>query len=454
MYCRISSDPRDHGLGVERQRQECYALAASQGWDVVQTLIDNDVSAYSGKRRPSYEQLMTAVTAGQVDVVVAWHPDRLHRSLTELRTFIGTVERAGVDVQTVTAGRWDLSSASGRYVAQTLGLVAEYESQHRSERLRAKLEQNAARGVTHGRATYGWRAEYGVGGHRRDVIHEAEAEVVRSIARDVLAGESLRSITARLNADGVPSPRGGEWQKIMVRHLVLRERNAGLRVHRGEVVGPGTWPPILDAATYEQVRAVLRDPTRRVSTGSAAAHLLSGIARCGVCNSTMRVAWNRTVHSYRCSGRSCVSRRKADVDELVAGVVVERLARPDAADLLAPKYSAERRAAADEAQTLRARLDTAADDYADGKIDARQLERISSRLRPALASAEAQARAVDDAPLFVDLLGVDDVRAAWERLSLSRQRAVVDALLTVVVLPTRQGKRTFDPTTVSITWRS
>jgi len=41
-----------------------------------------------------------------------------------------------------------------------------------------------------------------------------------------------------------------------------------------------------------------------------------------------------------------------------------------------------------EAAGLRARLDTAADDYADGKIDARQLERITARIRPALDAAE------------------------------------------------------------------
>lgn len=37
------------------------------------TIDDNDVSAYSGKRRPGYERLMADVTAGAVDLVVAWH---------------------------------------------------------------------------------------------------------------------------------------------------------------------------------------------------------------------------------------------------------------------------------------------------------------------------------------------------------------------------------------------
>src|SRR4051794_32123431 len=124
VYCRISSDPRDTGLGVERQRRECTKIAEARGWTVVQTHTDNDVSAYSGKRRPAYHRLLEAVQTRSVDVIVAWHPDRLHRSPLELEEFIALIDRAGVTVQTVTAGQWDLSTASGRLSARQLGSVA------------------------------------------------------------------------------------------------------------------------------------------------------------------------------------------------------------------------------------------------------------------------------------------------------------------------------------------
>ncbi len=84
VYCRISDDRRGLGLGVARQRQDCTELAGRKGWQVVATYVDNDVSAYSGKPRPQYAQLMQAVAAGGVDVIVAWDPDRLHRSPAEL----------------------------------------------------------------------------------------------------------------------------------------------------------------------------------------------------------------------------------------------------------------------------------------------------------------------------------------------------------------------------------
>ena len=132
VYCRISDDRRGLGLGVPRQHQDCLELARRHGWQVTVTFIDNDVSAYSGKPRPQYDQLMQAVQAGAVDVVVAWDPDRLHRSPAELEAFIAAVERAGVDVVTVQAGRWDLSTASGKLVARMLGSIARHESDQRA----------------------------------------------------------------------------------------------------------------------------------------------------------------------------------------------------------------------------------------------------------------------------------------------------------------------------------
>jgi site-specific DNA recombinase len=133
--------------------------------------------------------------------------------------------------------------------------------------------------------------------------------------------------------------------------------------------------------------------------------------------------------------------------------VLARLTQPDIVDLLAPDRSEERRQAVTEAGQLRARLDRAADDYADDRIDLRQLERITARLRPLLEAAEARARVVDDSPLLEDLAGNKQAADIWQRLPLTRQRAVVDLLVRVRILRSSPGARVFDPETVEITYR-
>src|SRR3954466_4698781 len=164
VYCRISDDRQGLGFGVERQAPECLAVAQRHGSAVTRTLIENDTSAYCGKPRPRYAELMDAVAAGEVDVIVAWDPDRLHRSPAELETFIAAVERAGAGVVRVEAGWWDLSTANGRLVARMLGTIARHESEHKSERVRRALQQNASAGRSHGRIPYGWIRERGPDG--------------------------------------------------------------------------------------------------------------------------------------------------------------------------------------------------------------------------------------------------------------------------------------------------
>ncbi|MEB0014852.1 recombinase family protein, partial [Glaciimonas sp. Cout2] len=54
IYVRISRDRVGAGLGVERQEDDCRVLAKQMGLEVVRVLVDNDISAYSGKKRPGY----------------------------------------------------------------------------------------------------------------------------------------------------------------------------------------------------------------------------------------------------------------------------------------------------------------------------------------------------------------------------------------------------------------
>ena len=65
MYVRISKDRVGAGLGVKRQQSDCAELAERLGWEVVETYTDNDISAYSGARRPGYEKMCADLDAGK-----------------------------------------------------------------------------------------------------------------------------------------------------------------------------------------------------------------------------------------------------------------------------------------------------------------------------------------------------------------------------------------------------
>jgi hypothetical protein len=290
------------------------------------------------------------------------------------------------------------------------------------------------------------------------VLQPEQAQVLRDVAAAVLAGDSLGSIIRDLEARQVPAPEGGSWGLSSLRSLLLRERNACRRVHQGRVVGTGDWDRLFDDDTYDRLVAILRDPARRTNRSNAVKYLLSGIARCGVCGGPMRVLpdSSRPYSSYICKTGAHVRRDLVKLDALVTAEVVERLARPDALDLFQhPDSGADADAVRAKMAGLRAKLDLAADQYADDLIDAQQFTRVSAKLRPQLAALEAELRSSSTAPDLHDL-AAPDIADRWEDLPLARKRKVIEALVEVRVdrMAQKNGRGEFDPGSVRIVWRS
>lgn len=101
VYCRISKDATGEGAGVARQEDECRQLAQRLGLQVVAVYADASISAYSGRKRPGYEQLLAAIRAGQVDAVVVFALDRLYRRMSDLEGYIEACEPYGVATHSV-----------------------------------------------------------------------------------------------------------------------------------------------------------------------------------------------------------------------------------------------------------------------------------------------------------------------------------------------------------------
>ena len=164
----------------------------------------------------------------------------------------------------------------------------------------------------------------------------------------------------------MPSVSGVPWSANSVKNTVIRPRNAGLRVHRGAVVGAGTWPAIVDRESWEAASALLTDPARRTSPGNAPARLLSGLMTCGVCGLPVRSGGARGgVAVYRCSSGAHVKRRVELVDAVVEAYLLALLEREGVG---APTPVAAAPDVRGTADAVRLRLEQLEDKYADGDL--------------------------------------------------------------------------------------
>jgi DNA invertase Pin-like site-specific DNA recombinase len=458
IYCRISKDDDGDGLGVERQRQDCERLAKRNGWKVVATFTDNDISAYSGKRRPEYRQLLDALAAKTVSALVVWHPDRLHRSPVELEEFIDVIEQTGAKVATVTAGEYDLTTPTGRMQARIVGAVARNESEHKAERLRRKHEELAASGKPHGGVRpFGYDAS----GMK---IVKAEARIICELRDRLFAGESYRSMCLDLNGRGVTTAQGHVWHASNLRKMLTGPRLAALRVHQGEVLDgvAATWPAIISKDDHRRIVKI--SEARGGKVGRPPTYVLSGLLICGRCGEKLRSggpgngtrAWvcMRQAHDpeHRC-GRLSV--RADHLDALMEESIIDRLATARFAKQVTKttKTKSTKRSPEDEVTRLSESIRQLRADYDDDLIDRATWLTSHKRLQERLEAARAQLTPDPNATTLAQFDGVKDVRRYWSKLTVDRKRAVAQALIdTVTIAPAARPTSTFDKTRVDVCW--
>jgi DNA invertase Pin-like site-specific DNA recombinase len=447
VYTRISRDDLGDGLGVRRQEEDCRTLAVRHGWTVSRVFTDNDTSAYSGQRRMAYEQLIEAIRMGQVQTLLAWAPERLHRSPRELEDFLELIERHGVVVETVKAGAWDVSSSHGRLVARMLGAVSRAESERTGERVSRAHQQAKAQGKWRGPIPLGLQPTSTPGLPELD---PEQAPVVQDIFARVLRGDALTRIAADLNRAGRRPRRGTAWTHSGVHRLIGCPALGGL-VHVDNELQPAAFDGVVDAATWRAAQAVLNSRPRGESRRPRETlTLLGGIMTCAehghVCFGGS--AAHAAVYVAAGPGRCHVSITRAAADELVTAVVLPRLSRQDAQQLFAPPDDAELET---ERQILRQRRDAIAELLAEGLLTAAaarpQLTALAERLRQLETSHVAQP--VDDTLLARP-------KETWNELTQPQRRAVLRVLfddITVSHVGPANGPRA-DPTRIRLNWTS
>jgi len=454
LYCRISSDRDDTQLGVERQEKDLRTLCKERGWTVSGTYIDNNISAASGALRPEYQRMLRDIERGAVDAIATWDLDRLTRRPIELEEFVATCDKAGVTQIAFVGGGVDMGTGDGLLVARIKGAVAAEEVRKTRERIKRKKLEIAEKGESHGGGT----RPFGFEDDRITVV-EPEAELIREAASRILSGASLYAICHDWNDRGLRTVTRKPWYVTGLRTALIRPRTAGLRQHQGEVIGDAVWPAILERETWEQVRAILTDPSRRQPAASRP-YPLNGVIRCGECGRYLSAMPRKNGRNYGCRkeaggcGHVYVS---ADlVEKEVFHTVLQCADSPTLRSLVAN----EEQDVAQEARALV--IENAADekmltqldaDYADRVIPRTTYLKQSQRLRDRIDARQSQLATLRGRSAL-DRLG-GHVSEQWNEMSPDDKRSVVLTFMNSVdvMRATRKCGNKFDRDRIVIDWR-
>ncbi|MFX3653932.1 MAG: recombinase family protein [Paracoccaceae bacterium] len=365
----------------------CRERAESEGHEVVECYSDHAISGGDLRNRPGMLSLLDDARAGAFDLLISESLDRLSRDQEDIAAIFKRLSYA--DIAIVTLGEGAISELH-------IGLKGTMNSIFLKD-LAAKTRRGQRGRVEAGKIpggnSYGYRIirELTEGGGvttGERALHESEASIVRRIFEEYADGLPPRRIAARLNAEGVPGPRGGPWNASTINGS--RQRRNGI-LHNGLYLGRITYNRqrfvkdpetgkrvsrpnpeaswnraevphlrIIDDALWDRVQGIKsRYSSQAGNKRQTKKRLLSGLVRCGACGGSMTIV-NR--ERYSCSARrergTCDNPASVGAAELetrvLAGLRSILLGREDLIEEFARAYKTEldrlRRTGADRAR--------------------------------------------------------------------------------------------------------
>jgi len=394
---------------------------------------------------------------GHVDAVAVWHVDRLHRHPRELEEFMELCGSVGVPRLASVSGEIDLSTHDGQFLARILGAMSRKESDDKSRRATRKHQELAEAGKIAGGGTrpYGYEAD-------KRTVREQEAAVIRECARRLLAGESLRSLCLDLEERDVPTVTGAPWKTQTLRRLLMSGRISGQREHHGELVAASEWPGIISPAETTRIRALLSDPSRRTNR-SVRRYLLVRLLRCGECGELL-VSRPKAggARRYVCasgpnfSGCGHVYAMAESLEEFVVEAVLFRLDTAELATALSgASVGADGEQWQREIESSQAQLAELAAMYGRQEIGMIEWRAASAPINQRVTDARKRLSRLTSTSVLDGHVGNGaDLKERWDTLPLSRQHAIVSAVLDhVIVGPGRRGLNRFDPSRFQPVWR-
>lgn len=467
IYLRISKDAHEDGLAIERQRGDCEAIAQRSGWAVHRVYSDTMSASKKDTVRPEYERMREDFMAGEFDVLICWDLDRLTRQPRQLEDWVDLAQDKGLRILTAN-GEADLATDGGRMFARIKAAVARQEVERKSARQKARNVQDFALGKPRaGRGRFGYL-------HGNIKADAATAPLVVWLFEHVAAGGALNEAKRYLTqATGEP------FSTSRIRLLIVNRAYEGM-------VQRGTWEHkdgkkklvsqdwseaapevdrLVSVELAERARAVLADPTRRTGPGPEVRNLLSGIAKCGVCGSRMKVDSS----NYICAAtKKHPTMSKRIFESLAARHVFYWFVNSDATDAVTAgladwmKVDAELKAATQERDSIQELyLLPGADKTKLAKRLAESGERVQALTDRLLAVRSADVRlslvdsinatfeASDNADHYP--LDMESWLTEWNDRPLEERRAVLRSLFRITLGHGKKGhneRAVFEPITL------
>lgn len=315
-YCRVSTkqDEQLNSYEVQKSHYE-ERIRNEPKWTLVGIYADKGITGTSTKHRDEFNKLIRQCKKGKVDMIITKSISRFARNTLDCINLTRKLREINVDVYFEEQNLHSIDASSELYIT-IYGSLAQSESENISANVIWGKERSAKAGKVPFQYKHFLGYRKGENGYP-EIIPE-EAEIIKMIYDQFLAGDSFIEICKSLEEQGIPSPGGkGTWQRSTIQSILSNEKYKGdaiinktyidnciskkVKVNHGErpkYYVENNHPAIIDAGTFGRVQEELarrsgKKKIKQVGTKTeqgkySSKYALTELLVCGECGTPYR----------------------------------------------------------------------------------------------------------------------------------------------------------------------
>lgn len=400
--------------------------------------MDEGISGRTAGKRPEFQRMIgTAKTKPKpFDTILLWKFSRFARNRQDSIVYKSMLRKqCGIDVVSISEQLGEDNTSI--LIEALIEAMDEYYSLNLAEEVRRGMNEKFSRGGVVSQPPFGYKMKDGI------FTPDDNADTVRMIFGEFIAGVSYRQLAAKLNTLGICTKNGNKWGNRNIEYLLTNPVYIGKlrrsqepsdrtdRFHENAELVDGAHEPIITLDIYEQAqahRADIKKKYGKYERQGKVEFMLKGLCRCSNCGATLVATQGGKYlqcHNYsrgQCAVSHCISTSKitnavldrlyADLEggELTIDVITANKQRPIETDTLIQTIAREEKKLERVREAYEAGVDTLAEYKTNKeKIQARIAELKAQKPAPELSEAERQERVRGRIRSSLGMLTRDDV---------------------------------------------
>lgn len=222
-YARVSTDSNEQLVSLETQKNhyERY-IKARPDWEYAGLYYDEGVSGTSMAKRDGLLRMLDDCDRGLIDYIIVKSISRFSRNTVDSIETVRKLCEKGIYIffekENIDTGKME-----GELLLSILSSLAESESHSIAENTKWSMQKRFQNGTF--KISYPPYGYDNIDG--KMVINKEQADIVRFVFDELLAGKSSSAIAKELNEVGVQTKRGSKWTSGVIAQMIRNEKYKG-----------------------------------------------------------------------------------------------------------------------------------------------------------------------------------------------------------------------------------